>query len=140
MKTNKFCSKANGNNLEKDTTKQHDDNESFLEYKKCANCEVGFWQNKTIHDLTFKDLFHDTCIECLQTCSTCGGEIGYLKEENLLSNKPCAVCNKEPCMTCGVTFYCELCDVCCCEDCIDDNESEMICAKMIEKKQTLKKV
>lgn len=138
MKTNNFHLKENKDNPEKDTTFPDDEeDESFYDYKKCANCEIKFWQIKNVH-VPFKELFHDTCIKCIQTCSVCGGEIGYVKDEHLLSHKACDTCSKEPCISCGVTIYCEVCGICCCEDCIENNENEMICAKMIEKKKKLK--
>ena len=109
-----------------------------LDCKKCDNCQKKFWQRKECNKYAL--FFHDLCIDCLQTCSECGGEMGYLKNENFFSQKPCDFCDKEPCGSCGMTFFCEDCGVCYCEDCIEKEKSECVCNKIKKRMKKLRKI
>ena len=91
--------------------------QSIIEKKQCANCDCVFLQQK-MHHVQYRDMFYDTCNCCVQTCSLCGDDVGYLRNENLISNKTCDLCGKEPCKSCGVTIYCDSCEYCCCEACM----------------------
>lgn len=104
----------------------------------CANCEVEFIKQRHKH-VQYHELFHDTCTKCVQTCSSCGCENGYMKNNTLLSYKSCDSCNKESCMSCGVTISCDTCGLCLCEQCIEEGKIDIeICKKLKRKMKLLK--
>lgn len=116
---------------------------SKLEFQKkrrrmnCANCRVLFVQSKDVYK-PYKKLFYDTCNECIQTCTACGFESGYLKKQNgILSGNPCDECQKEGCRHCGVILNCRDCNSSYCESCIDDGK--VTCQNIIAKKARIMK-
>ena len=91
--------------------------------RKCKNCDKSYeWEDGTYRP--YDSLFEHTCPDCTQTCSLCGGENGYAKPTHLLTQNACSLCCKEPCMSCGLTIFCDECGLTCCEDCIDDGKCE----------------
>jgi len=69
----------------------------------------------------YNELFHIQCAKCVNTCNTCGQDIGFVKS-NMLSNKSCDLCNKECCKSCGVNITCNICSQTVCEQCYDEDD------------------
>ena len=100
-------------------------------YRFCDNCGVKFqWKNDIYRP--YDSLYFNTCNDCYQTCSECGGEIGYVSNDKILSHLSCDLCSKEPCLTCGITIHCDKCDVTFCVDCISEEKID-VCDTMKKK-------
>ena len=103
--------------------------------RQCANCKTTYIWDENNHR-QYDMLFHHTCKNCTQSCSYCRCEIGYCIESCFITAKECDICEKQPCLSCGITVFCEFCEVTCCMDCIED-EKEGVCDYIKEKKKFL---
>ena len=107
------------------------------EAMNCINCSKLLKSDKSIYT-PYRHLFYSTCRDCMQTCSSCGFEIGYQKPNNFLSNNCCDLCQKETCRHCGVVLHCDRCNISCCEYCIEQDIT-VTCTNIQEKKKEVKR-
>ena len=94
----------------------------------CSNCKNIVCRNILLLQNDSKQrLFHTLCIQCMNTCSECGGDIGISKSSNLISNEECAICDHQNCRSCGLNLRCNKHDITICEHCIDGASKFKIC-------------
>ena len=94
----------------------------------CSNCKNIVCRNILLLQNDSKQrLFHTLCIQCMNTCSECGGDIGISKSSNLISNEECAICDHQNCRSCGLNLRCNKHDITICEHCIDGTPKFEIC-------------
>ena len=111
-------------------SQNENDDDNYLTEKNCENCKCKYYQHKN-EVRRFDKLFHSTCPECTQHCSSCGQEVGYVKYGKLISTNECSFCQKETCMSCGVNVTCSRCGITCCEECF--RAEEHVCMRLKKK-------
>ena len=93
----------------------------------CANCNKKICKTMIgLQDDCRKKWFHSVCIQCVNTCSECGEDIGMSKSSTMSENE-CTICYHQSCRSCGINLRCDKHEITVWENCIDADEEEEIC-------------
>ena len=92
-------------------------------HESCDNCSriisSNIFGNQDDRNWPF---YFTLCINCINTCHKCGGDIGYPSHDSL-SVQDCSLCGHHSCRSCRVNFECGCgCAQVACEECLTDKD------------------
>ena len=92
----------------------------------CDNCNKSICEKmRRIQNDCKKEMFFTLCIQCVNTCSKCGDDIGVAKCK-MISDNECTYCGHHSCRSCGINLQCNKQQITVCEECID-NRNNIMC-------------